>query len=97
MAWDRKVPFDRLGNLLNYVSNPTYPTEWRPLYTFKAVLTFKRIFFSHAIFVDEQRHESSFTMNDFERLIPALMDGWVSGEWTFRKRGTYFFVVPVGR
>ena len=94
MTWDRRVPFDQHGNLLTCGHDSA---DWRPMHTFTAVLTFQRFRFRWALFVDEHRHKYPMSMQDFERIVPALMDGWVSGEWTFKKRGVNFFVVAVGR
>lgn len=93
-----KVPFDASGNLLNYAE--TYgcyaPKEWRDNYEFSGSLSFKDFrrgrSAANAILEDKEGHTYTMFLTDFKAAIPYMVNGKITGRFTFCKRGANYGV-----
>lgn len=100
-----KIPFDQNGNQLDY-PEASYGyvngVLWSKLslnevdnFVFEDILTFKNHIRgrSSITFIFERALTSttiSMFVSDFSTIVPQLVDGKVSGKFTFRKQGSNF-------
>lgn len=98
MAWDKKIPFmkNRSGGLSQYregigdvlVDN----------FVFRAKLKFSHIGYKHIAF-EENNNTYNMFMSEFSKVIPYMVNGYLEGDFTFRKQGQMYsleFLIPEG-
>ena len=109
MAWDRKAPFDKDGNLLHWAS-PTatqpwhfdYANTWEERGEFNATLRYLdyRRGRSAAYFLFEDvatEKQYPICMSDFcGRVLRELHNGVVTGRWLIAKHGQNFSLQRIG-
>lgn len=88
-----KIPFDNDGNQLHY-ADPNYPNSreiWVDNFTFTETLTFSTYgrgrSAAYFLFMRPNGRLVVFFMSNFCDMIPHLVNGTVTGEFTFIKRG----------
>ncbi len=94
---DYKIPFDDKGNQLHYEWYSYQNGEWRDNEEFNDTLVYKGYARgrSAAYFLFHRastQTEVVVFMTDFEKMIPLLTYGFLSGTFTYTKRGQNYGV-----
>ena len=103
VKWDRKAPFDENGSLMHYPETGWRCKEidWRDVEEFKATLTYVTFrrgrSAAYLILQDENGNYYPMFMTEFDKIIPLLKGGKLTGRWTIAKRGTNFGIKFVGK
>jgi len=99
LIWDRKIPFDKNGNMLGYGSYGVH--EWRDNYEFDASLKFTYAGRGRSAvkfhFEDEFGKQYEMFLQDLSDIIAnSIIDkGSISGRLTFCKKGENFGIKKI--
>jgi len=100
-----EIPFDPVtGNMQTYPTDRhswegtahfVHGPIWTPNFTFNATLKFKEYTRGRSsvgfMFVDEStNHEYSMFVKEFTEIVPKLVNGTLTGTFTFVKRGANY-------
>lgn len=87
-----QIPFDADGNQLHYPDRRD--VQWRDNVPFQAKLTYAGFSRGRSAayldFTDQNGKAITFFLKDFEKVIPHLIGGAVTGTFIFTKRGTNY-------
>lgn len=87
-----KIPFDDNGNMLTY--DRRYQIEWRDNCQFEDTLTYKCYGRGRSsavfVFTKSDGKTVSMFMTDIDDIIPKMVNGVLSGTFTYTKRGTNY-------
>lgn len=103
------IPFTKDGRLISYTSVPvgeinrgwdgSGPAVWLPNFVFTDVLKFKEFergrSAAHAIFVSEDGKEYPMFLTDLHDAIGVMIRGYITGKFTFTKRGQNYALKAV--
>lgn len=105
MAWDKRIPFDIHGNMLDYVSGDTYygndgtgykslPVTWQSNFEFSDTLKYcgyeRGRSSSTLIFERSNGQRVQFFMSDFDDIMNHAVKGRLTATFTFVKRGANY-------
>jgi hypothetical protein len=95
-----QIPFDEDGNQLHYPEvwvwkdGRRQEVQWRDNVPFEAKLTYAGFSRGRSAayldFTDQNGKAITFFLKDFEKVIPHLIGGAVTGTFIFTKRGTNY-------
>lgn len=102
MAWDKKVPFDKDGNLMHFAGREgSYngAAEWRDAEEFFSVLYYHGYSRGRSAanmqFKDQAGHEYTMFFSDFDKVVKFLDTGALVGTFVPVKRGMNYGVKMV--
>jgi hypothetical protein len=96
VSWDKKIPFDKNGNMLSYAESSGYfsAAEWRDATPFKTHLVFSGYSRGRSSalmhFKDPQGKDYPMFMTDFSDVIKYMVQGHLEGYFEGVKRGANF-------